>query len=58
MGTQGVLFARSPAEWLEQIEFACDAGKHAWLSEGLRARILQLADVDRFAHDFVRFVAA
>jgi glycosyltransferase involved in cell wall biosynthesis len=58
MGTQGVLFARSPAEWLEQIEFACDAGKHAWLSEGLRARILQLADVDRFAHDLVRFVAA
>jgi glycosyltransferase involved in cell wall biosynthesis len=55
VGTRGVLFAHGPEEWLERIEFACDPGKRAWLTEGLRARILQLADVDRFAHDFARF---
>ena len=50
--------ALSPDQWLEQIQFAVDPDKHAMLVEGLRERILQLADVDRFAHDFVRFVSA
>jgi glycosyltransferase involved in cell wall biosynthesis len=58
VSTRGVLFAESAARWGEQIEFACDPEKHAWLAEGLRERILRLADVDRFAQAFVRFAAA
>jgi glycosyltransferase involved in cell wall biosynthesis len=56
LGVRGVLFADSPAQWLEQIEFACEVAKREWLSEGLRPRILELADVDACAHEFVRFV--
>jgi len=56
--TPGVLYAADPAEWAAQIDFACDPGKHAWLAQGLRERILGLADVDAFAHAFVRFALA
>ncbi len=52
----GVLYANSDAEWERRIAFACDPTTHTRLRSGLRQRVLAHANIDEFAHAFVRFV--
>jgi hypothetical protein len=58
MRARGVLYASGEEEWLDRLEFACDPEKNAWLAQGMRERILTLADIDAFACEFVRFAGA
>ncbi|HEX2529999.1 MAG TPA: hypothetical protein VHK70_00850 [Burkholderiaceae bacterium] len=53
----GVLHAKSADEWEHQLEFALDRNNRKQLSEGLRERTLELANVDVFAQNFLRFVS-
>jgi glycosyltransferase involved in cell wall biosynthesis len=57
VATQGVLFAADEEQWYAHLRFALDDENHAALSDGLAERMLLMSDVDRFAQDFLRFVA-
>jgi glycosyltransferase involved in cell wall biosynthesis len=57
VATEGILYARTDEEWYSQLRFALDEANHAKLSAGLAERMRPLSDVDRFAQDFLDFVA-
>jgi glycosyltransferase involved in cell wall biosynthesis len=57
VATEGVLYAGDADEWYEQMRLALDEAHYRRMSEGLIERLRPLSDVDRFAREFLSFVA-
>jgi len=58
VATEGVVYASDAEQWYEKLTLALDDDSYRRWSEGLVERLRPLSDVDAFARDFLRFVAA